>query len=153
RYERWLDGALRMRGAIVIAAVLVTAAAPALYLFSSRELAPVEDQSHISLFYESAPDASLAAVERDTLELVDALTAYPETEFVWSLTQSWGGFGGIVLHDWTERSRSVEELFGEVYATTSQIPGLRVYPRLDPPLPTPGQYDVELVIASDEPIE
>jgi multidrug efflux pump len=35
----------------------------------------------------------------------------------------------------------------------SQIPGLRVFPRLDPPLPTPGQYDVELVLQSDMPPE
>jgi len=30
---------------------------------------------------------------------------------------------------------------------------LQVFPRLDPPLPTPGQYDVELVLASDLPPE
>jgi multidrug efflux pump len=35
----------------------------------------------------------------------------------------------------------------------SQIPGLRVFPRLDPPLPTPGQYDVELVMLSDAPLD
>ncbi|HET7040182.1 MAG TPA: efflux RND transporter permease subunit, partial [Gemmatimonadales bacterium] len=34
-----------------------------------------------------------------------------------------------------------------------QVPGVRVFPRLDPPLPTPGQYDVELVLTSDAPPE
>ncbi|MGH3927676.1 MAG: hypothetical protein ACRDTT_33240, partial [Pseudonocardiaceae bacterium] len=29
----------------------------------------------------------------------------------------------------------------------------RVFPRLDPPLPTPGQYDVELVLQSEAPAE
>jgi multidrug efflux pump len=33
------------------------------------------------------------------------------------------------------------------------VPGLRVFPRLDPPLPTPGQYDVELVLQSHAPLE
>jgi multidrug efflux pump len=33
------------------------------------------------------------------------------------------------------------------------VPGLRVFPRLDPPLPTPGQYDVELVLQSDVPAQ
>ncbi|HSJ65704.1 MAG TPA: efflux RND transporter permease subunit, partial [Gemmatimonadaceae bacterium] len=46
-YGRLLDGALQMRWGIVAAALLVTAAAWPLYQFSSRELAPVEDQSHI----------------------------------------------------------------------------------------------------------
>jgi multidrug efflux pump len=35
----------------------------------------------------------------------------------------------------------------------SQSTGLRVFPRLDPPLPTPGQYDVEMVMLSDQPLD
>ena len=38
-------------------------------------------------------------------------------------------------------------------AAVSQIPGCACFPRLDPPLPTPGQYDVELVLQSDAPPE
>src|SRR5690606_27035837 len=63
RYERLLDGALEMRWAIVATALLVTVAAWPLYRYSSKELAPVEDQSHISLFMEGSPDASLEAVD------------------------------------------------------------------------------------------
>ena len=44
-------------------------------------------------------------------------------------------------------------MYGEVFGAVSQVPGLRVFPRLDPPLPTPGQYDVELVLQSDAPPE
>jgi multidrug efflux pump len=153
RYELLLDGALRMRWGVVAAALLVMAMAWPFYLFSQRELAPVEDQSHISLFMESAPDASLAATNRASLEVVDKISAFTETEFMWSLTASWGAFGGLVAKDWKERDRSTEEMYGEVYGAVSQIPGLRVFPRLDPPLPTPGQYDVELVLQSDAPPE
>jgi multidrug efflux pump len=70
---------------------------------------------------------------------------------MWSLTTSWGGFGGMVAKDWQERDRSTEQMYGEVYGAVSQVSGLRVFPRLDPPLPTPGQYDVELVLQSDAP--
>jgi multidrug efflux pump len=152
-YAWLLDGALGMRWAILGAALLVTAAAWPLYTFSRRELAPVEDQSHISLFLESSPDASLAAVDRESRKVVRALTAFPEAEFMWSLTASWGGFGGLVAKDWRTRSRSTEEMYGEVFGAVSRVPGLRVFPRLDPPLPTPGQYDVELVLQSDAPAE
>jgi multidrug efflux pump len=72
---------------------------------------------------------------------------------MWSLTAAWGGFGGLVAKDWRERERSTEEMYGEVFGAVSQVPGLRVFPRLDPPLPTPGQYDVELVLQSDIPPE
>jgi multidrug efflux pump len=44
-------------------------------------------------------------------------------------------------------------MYGEVYGAVSQVAALRVFPRLDPPLPTPGLYDVELVLQSDAPPE
>jgi multidrug efflux pump len=153
RYERVLDGALAMRPAVVVAALLVMSAAWPLYTFSKRELAPVEDQSHISLFMQASPDASLAATNRASLGVVEAVQRFPETEFMWSLSMNWGAFGGLVAKNWKERERSTEEMYGAVYGAVSQIPGLRVFPRLDPPLPTPGQYDVELVLQSDAPPE
>ncbi len=152
-YARLLDGALEIRWTIVAAALLIMAAAWPLYSFSRRELAPVEDQSHISLFLEASPDASLAATNRASLDVVKAITAFPEARFMWSLTAPWGGFGGMVAKDWKERDRSTEEMYGSVFGAVSQVPGLRVFPRLDPPLPTPGQYDVEMVLQSDAPPE
>lgn len=151
-YARWLDGALNMRWGIVVAALLIMVSAWPLYLFSRQELAPVEDQSHISLFLEASPDSTLEATNRESLKAVKTLTAFPEARFAWSLTTAWGGFGGLVAKDWRERTRSTEEMYGEVFGAVSQVPGLRVFPRLDPPLPTPGQYDVELVMQSDVPI-
>jgi multidrug efflux pump len=152
-YERLLDQALELRWALVAVALLIMAAAWPLYAYSRRELAPVEDQSHISLFLEAAPDSTLEAVDRESLKVVDAVTAFPEAEFMWSLTAAWGGFGGMVAKDWKQRERSTAEMYAEVYGAVSQVPGLRVFPRLDPPLPTPGQYDVELVLQSDGPVE
>ena len=152
-YARLLDGALQIRWAIVAASLLIMAAAWPLYTFSRRELAPIEDQSHISLFLQASPDASLVANNRASKEVVRAIRSFPETEFMWSLTSSWGGFGGLVAKNWKTRERSTEEMYGEVFGAVSQIPGLRVFPRLDPPLPTPGQYDVELVLQSELPPE
>ena len=150
-YARLLDGALETRWAIVAASLLVMLAAWPLYIFSAKELAPVEDQSHISLFFQASPDASLAAVNEQSKQVVRTIRSFPENEFMWSLTSSWGGFGGFVAKDWKTRKRSTAEMYGEVYGAVSQVPGLRVFPRLDPPLPTPGQYDVELVLQSDAP--
>ena len=152
-YARWLDAAQDMRWAVVAAAALVMAAAWPLYQNSRRELAPVEDQSHLFLYLEAAPDASLVATNAATRQVVDVITAFPEAEFMWSLTANWGGFGGMVMKDWKERERSSEELYGPVFGAVSQIPGLRVLPRLDPPLPTPGLYDVELILQTDAPLE
>src|SRR5512146_2070811 len=78
RYERLLDGALQMRWSIVAPSVLVMIAAVPLYNYSRRELAPVEDQSHISLFMQASPDASLEATNRASLQVVKAVTSFPE---------------------------------------------------------------------------
>jgi multidrug efflux pump len=150
-YARLLDGALSMRWAVVAASAVVTLAAWPLFEHSRRELAPVEDQSHISLFMQASPDSSLPATHRASLDVVKAIEGFPEAKFMWSLTANWGAFGGMVAKDWKERTRSTEEMYGEVYQAVSQVPGLQVFPRLDPPLPTPGQYDVELVLTSDAP--
>jgi multidrug efflux pump len=152
-YARALDAALGMRWAIVLASALMMAAAWPLYAFSRSELAPVEDQGHISLYLDAAPDSTLEAVHRESLDVVRAITAFPEARFMWSLTAAWGGFGGMVTKDWRERERSTEEMYGEVFGAVSQIPGLRVFPRLDPPLPNAGQYDVELVLQSSAAVE
>jgi multidrug efflux pump len=152
-YARLLEGALAIRWAIVAASLLVMVAAWPLYMFSRSELAPVEDEGHIFLFLDASPDSTLAASNRESLNVVGKITAFPETKFMWSLTAAWGGFGGLVAKDWKERARSTEDMYGEVYGAVSQIPGLRVFPRLNPPLPTPGQYDVELVLQSGAPAE
>jgi multidrug efflux pump len=151
QYARCLDTALGMRWAIVLTALLIIAAIWPLYIFSLQELAPVEDQGHMSFFLEAAPDSTLAATDIESRNVVDAVNAFPEAEFMWSLTAPWGGFGGMVTKDWRDRTRTTEEMYGQVYGAVSQVPGLRVFPRLDPPLPTPGQYDVELVLQSDMP--
>jgi len=152
-YARALDLALEMRWGIVLASLAAMAAAWPLHGGSRRELAPVEDQSHISLFLEAAPDSTLDAVDRESLKVVDAIYRFPETEFMWSLATQWGGFGGMVAKDWRQRTRTTEEMYGEVFGAVSGVPALRVFPRLDPPLPTPGQFDVELVLQSDAPLE
>ncbi|HEX6884207.1 MAG TPA: efflux RND transporter permease subunit [Planctomycetota bacterium] len=152
-YARLLEGALEMRWAIAGAGLVATLAAWPLYAWSRKELAPVEDQAHISLYLDAAPDATLAAVNRQSLDVVETITAFPEAEFMWSLSASWGGFGGMKAKDWRERTRSTEQIYGEVFGAVSQIPGLRIFPRLDPPLPNAGQYDVELVLQTAQPVE
>src|SRR5947199_7371093 len=98
---------------------------------------------------QASPDASLEATNKASLQVVKAVTAFPEAKFMWSLTANWGGFGGMVAKNWKERTRTTEQMYGQVYGAVSQVPGLQVYPRLDPLLPSPGKYVVELVLDCD----
>ncbi|MEZ6038847.1 MAG: efflux RND transporter permease subunit, partial [Planctomycetota bacterium] len=152
-YERMLDVALALRWLIVAVALLVAVAAWPLYSESRRELAPTEDMSHISMFFEVAPDATIEAVDEASKQVVAQVKQIDEAKFMWSLVANWGGFGGMVAKNWKERHRSTEELYGQLFGMVSQVPGVTAYPRLDPPLPTSGQFDVELVLQSSLPVE
>ncbi len=152
-YGVMLESALRIRWVIVGVSFVVMLMAVPFYMFSQREMAPVEDQSHISVFMDTSPDSTVEASNRDSMAVIDAVTSMNEADYMWSLTTNWGGFGGMAAKDWKERERTTEEMYGELFGRVSQVPGIRVFPRLDPPLPTPGQYDVELVLLTDGPVE
>jgi multidrug efflux pump len=152
-YTRVLDASLAIRWTIVAVAVAVAVAAWPLYSGSRRELAPVEDQSHIFMFFDVAPDATIEAVDAASKQVVAKVQELPETEFMWSLVASWGGFGGMVHKNWKQRERSTTQVLPDLHSRVQQVPGINAFPRLDPPLPTSGLHDVELVLQSALPLE
>ncbi len=148
-----LRGAIALRWSIALATLMIALAAVPLYMMSGKELAPVEDQSAIAVMLEAAPDATLESTAGWATELADVLSTLPETKYMWALITSNGGFGGMITEDFRDRDRSTAEMQGEVFGLVSQIPGVRAFPVLIPPLPGAGQYDVELVIKNDRPAE
>ncbi|MGV3484559.1 MAG: efflux RND transporter permease subunit, partial [Planctomycetaceae bacterium] len=152
-YARVLGGAIAIRWSIAFCTLLIGLAAGPLYVMSGKELAPVEDQSAIAVMLEAAPDATLQSTSRWASELAKSLQQLPETRYLWALVTSNGGFGGMITKDFKDRERSTAEMQPEVYAAVSKIPGVRALPILLPPLPGAGNYDVELVIKSDRPVE
>ncbi|MFO1065194.1 MAG: efflux RND transporter permease subunit [Pirellulales bacterium] len=152
-YAWMLDGAIAVRWAIVVCTLLIAAAAVPLYMFSGKELAPVEDQSAIAVFLTASPDATLKSTTRWTKEMAGALQELEESKYMWALVTPGTGFGGVITKDFHERSRSTSDMYGEVFMKVSAIPGVEPFPILLPPLPGAGQYDVELVVKSDQPPE
>jgi multidrug efflux pump len=152
-YKALLTIGLQLRWSIVVATILTALAAAPLYLFSGKELAPVEDQSAIAVFLSAAPDATLKSTTHWAKELATVMQSLPESEYMWALVTPGTGFGGIITKDFRDRKRSTAEMQPEVFGMVSQIPGVRPFPILVPPLPGAGQYDVELVIKSDQPPE
>ena len=152
-YERALDVALAIRWAVAVVAVLIALSIWPLYQGSSKELAPTEDQSHISMFFDVSPDATLDAVDKASREVVAKVRELPETKFMWSLVANWGGFGGMVNKNWQERDRSTSDVYPHLFGQVSQVPGVMAFPRLDPPLPTSGMHDVELILQTSDSTE
>lgn len=152
-YSWMLGGALQLRWAIAGCTLLIALCAAPLYMFSGKELAPVEDQSAIAVFMSAAPNATLKSTTHWAKDLAGKLQGLPEAEYMWALVTPGTGFGGIITKDFDQRTRTTTAMYPEVFGLASQIPGVEPFPILLPPLPGAGQYDVELVIKSDDPPE
>jgi multidrug efflux pump len=72
-YERVLDATLANRTTVITAAAVLILLIVPLFMFSPRELAPVEDQSEVGFFIESAPDASLTYTTAEAMPAIDAM--------------------------------------------------------------------------------
>jgi multidrug efflux pump len=59
----------------------------------------------------------------------------------------------MVNKNWKERDRSTSDVYGPLFGQVSQVAGVTAFPRLDPPLPTSGMHDVELILQSSAPVE
>lgn len=155
---RWLYGGaleavLQLRWPIAAATLIAGAAAVPFYQFSAKELAPVEDEGAIAVMLTASPDSTLQSSARWASQLAEGFQSIPETKYMWALANAAGGFGGVITTDWDERERSTAEILPEVFGVASGIAGLEAFPVLVPPLPGAGNYDVEVVIKSDLPVE
>jgi multidrug efflux pump len=145
-YGRLLQHVFEWRSQILFAAVFFSLLIVPFYLFSQKELAPIEDQGGINIIVESPSDASLEYSTDYMFDTVDTLLQLPGAEFMWQIVRPSGGFGGVIFAPFSERDKSVQELLPQAFATASGITGLKVLPVLFPALPTAGNFDVELVV-------
>ena len=152
-YTPLLNLALGNRGPVMLVAATFIAIAPLLYLFSLRELAPVEDQGEINIVLSAAPDSSLTYTVDYANQIVESVQGLPGVDNVWSVRTPAGGFGGMTFAPWEERDVAAPDMLGQVFATVGSVPGLRAFPILPSSLPNAGSFDVELVVLSSSPLE
>jgi multidrug efflux pump len=152
-YAYFLDRALAIRWVIVLVALVFTTAAYPLYMFSQKELAPIEDQRHIFLVLQAAPDGTIEAANTQSELVGKALEAVEESEQVWAIVMPTGGFGGTLVSHWDQRTRNTEEIKNEIFGKVAPIAGVRTFPVLDAPLPGAGQFDVELILKGSDDID
>ena len=145
-YGRTLDVILGFRAQILAFGAFIAVLAVPLYMFSSQELAPVEDEGFILLIVNSAPDASLAYTAGHMDKVQSIGKGLPEFDSMFEIVFPSNGFGGYMLKNWHDRARTAKEVQPEVFGAVSKIKELQVFPVLPPALPGAGNYDVELVL-------
>ncbi|WP_281558047.1 efflux RND transporter permease subunit [Thalassomonas sp. RHCl1] len=150
-YANVLKRTMENQSSMLLIALVVTALIVPFYMQSAKELAPVEDQSSITLVVQSPPDTSLAYNENHMPGIVDNLMSLDGARQMWQILLANGGFGGLELESAQQRSLSTAEVLPEVYGRLSGSTALDVLPILPSPLPTAGQYDIELVVKSSAP--
>jgi len=152
-YLRALDKFFEWRNQVILVAVVFSLLVVPFYMFSQKELAPVEDQSSINVVVEAPPESSLAYTANNMNQVVDTLKTTDGSKFVWQILHANAGFGGVELKSYAERAQSVQESLPELYGKLGGISELNLLPILPAALPTAGQFDVEMVIRTNDSYE
>ncbi len=145
-YAAALRHMLHWRGQILVFSLVFSLLVAPFYVFSAKELAPVEDQGMISVVVQSAPGSSLEATNAGMDKLVDLGLSLPGAESFWQIVTKEGGFGGIVFKEFHERDQNVKDIMPQFYGALGQLGELKALPFVGGALPTAGQFDVEMVV-------
>ena len=127
-YARTLRLALRMRWAIVAVAVVSTLAAVLVFRTLEREFVPPEDRGWFFTIVIAPEGSSLAYTDGYQREAEAILAKTDGVDSYFSVVNLGDGVSrGMIftnLKDWSERSRSLEEIIGEVQGKFFGIPGV-----------------------------
>ncbi|MGA7539207.1 MAG: efflux RND transporter permease subunit [Steroidobacteraceae bacterium] len=159
-YDRSLSGVLEVRTAVLVAVAGLLIAIPVMFVGIPGELAPIEDQGIILAAVTAPPTATLAYLNKYSVQMRRLFDSFPETKQVFqingiSLTGGGGNnsaVNGVKLVDWSKRSRSQMQLLPLAQAKLNQVTGVQAAAFEKPTLPgSPTGFPVQFVLTSSSP--
>ncbi|MFD2232593.1 efflux RND transporter permease subunit [Phaeospirillum tilakii] len=151
-YGRILDWTLSMRPVVLLVAVSMLGAIVVLFLGARRELAPQEDQGYVFTSVRAPQYASIDYTSAATREIDRIFMALPEFSSSWFVDGTDGqnrAFGGVVLTEWSERTRSSTDIQRLLYGKTASVHGAAVTPFQPMALPaSSGGLPFQMVLRS-----
>jgi len=151
-YGRKLDRSLEYRPITGLFALTILFLVGFLYMHTSKELAPEEDQGIVFAVTKAPKYANIDYLDFYGEKLDKAFQKFPETDLRFVLNGINGpqnGIAGMLLTPWDQRKRSSIKLKPLVQAELSKIEGVNAFAFNLPPLPgTPGGLPVQMVISS-----
>ncbi|HKQ97706.1 MAG TPA: efflux RND transporter permease subunit [Candidatus Polarisedimenticolia bacterium] len=147
-YQRMLTSTLSWRPVVFVLWGIVVALIAPFYLMSERELAPHEDQGFIFAIIQASANSTLDQTNLFASQMYDVFHSFPESDSIFQITNPTGGFGGMVVKPWSQRTKTTGQLQVEASAMLSKIPGVRIIPITLPALPGGGGFPVDFVVAS-----
>ena len=148
RYERIIGASLGWVPVTITGAVLLTLLLVPFFMFAQRELAPKEDQGVVFSILQPSPTSTIDQNVMFAEQVQKMFTRIPEYENSFQLTGSTFGFSGVILKPWSERKRSSIEIQEALQGPAATVAGLNVIVTTPEPLPSGGQFPIELVIRS-----
>src|SRR5262249_11892172 len=151
-YGRRLDRSLDYRAVTLLFAVTMLGLVGFLWMHTSKELAPEEDQGIVFSILKGPKYANIDYLDYYGDKLDRAFAKFPETDLRFALNGINGpqnGIAGMLLKPWDERKRSSIALKPLVQAEISKIEGVQAFAFNLPALPGgPGGLPVQMVINS-----
>jgi len=148
RYSRMLAGTLANRPAVYIVWGVLSLLVVPMYMFSAKELAPTEDQGVVFGKVDTPANATMEQVTPFTEKIFRNFKSIPEFSSSFQITFPSGGFGGMIVKPWEERTRSIFQIQQELFGKQMMLTGVQAPVFLPPALPSSGIFPVEFVIAS-----
>ncbi|MES1207515.1 MAG: efflux RND transporter permease subunit [Pseudomonadota bacterium] len=148
RYSRMLAATLDNRPAVYIVWGVLSLLVVPMYMFSAKELAPTEDQGVVFGSIDVPANATMEQLTPFTEQVFSNFKSTPEFSHSFQITFPNGGFGGMIVKPWNERTRNIFDIHGELFGKLMAITGVRAPVFLPPALPSSGIFPVEFVIAS-----
>lgn len=154
RYQKLLHDVLEYLPVIAIFATIILTSNYFLFITSSTELAPQEDQGIIIASVTAQANASLAQTQLYSDQVYNIFKSYPETDHIFQIDGANGintSIIGMVLKPWDQRTRTSNQLQPLVQSQLAKIAGAKVAAFQLPSLPGGGSgLPIQFVITTTE---
>ena len=151
-YTWCLVHSLNFRPLTVLVLVGVLVLTGIMFMTTPKELAPEEDQGVIFALIKTPQYGNLDYIERSTAQLAGFAAQVPEAEHLFAINGYQGvtsGFGGIILKNWGDRTRSQKEILEAFSPKFNEITGAKVLGFAPPALPgSTGGPPLQFVVRS-----
>ena len=141
-YERRVSSSLDYRPVTLLMVAVLLGVTGFMFVNTSSELAPEEDQGALFAILNAPRYASLDYTDAFTTEIGKRTADIAEVQTSFSVAGMGGsaatGFYIWALKDWADRSRSQAEIQAEIQAALDGAPGLQGYAFAPPSLPGAG---------------
>ena len=155
-YLRILHSLLNTWPVLIVMSVILIACLGLMFKMSQAELAPEEDQGIVLSQVVGAPTATsdqMLTYADQVFKVGHDLPEYKQMFQITGVPTTNAGIGGVLVKDWSQRSRSAKEIQQELQAKWNKIAGARVAAFQFPPLPGSSGLPVQFLITTTEPFE